>query len=131
MVGTNENRREIQRKLRILQHATESGNVRKTCRYFGIGRASFYSATPPTLDSGALALNSAVNRLRVFILDRPFHRAIHLMPLSQKPAPPLIDFSSRRLWRARRWKPSSKKSETASLPTPYRARGDNDVRGTR
>ncbi|WP_347263301.1 DUF6680 family protein, partial [Nitrobacter sp.] len=23
-----------------------------------------------------------------FIPDRPFHRAIHLMPLSQKPAPP-------------------------------------------
>ncbi|WP_218152346.1 Hint domain-containing protein, partial [Paracoccus pantotrophus] len=30
----------------------------------------------------------AVNRLRVFMLDRPFHRSIHLMPLSQKPAPP-------------------------------------------
>lgn len=51
MVGMNENRRKIQRRLRILQHATESGNVRKTCRYFGIGRVSFYSATP-TLDSG-------------------------------------------------------------------------------
>uniref|UniRef100_UPI00131A1CB8 hypothetical protein n=1 Tax=Paracoccus denitrificans TaxID=266 RepID=UPI00131A1CB8 len=25
---------------------------------------------------------------RVFMLDRPFHRSIHLMPLSQKPAPP-------------------------------------------
>ena len=42
MVGMKEDCREIQRKLRILQHATESGNVRKTCRYFGIGRASFY-----------------------------------------------------------------------------------------
>ena len=33
---------EIQRKLRVLEHADVSGNVRKTCRYFGIGRASFY-----------------------------------------------------------------------------------------
>jgi len=25
------------------------------------------------------------------MLDRPFHRKIHLMPLSQKPAPPHLD----------------------------------------
>lgn len=37
-----EDQREIQRKLRVLEHADVSGNVRKTCRYFGIGRASFY-----------------------------------------------------------------------------------------
>ena len=37
-----EDRREIQRKRRILEHAAETGNVCKTCRYFGIGRASFY-----------------------------------------------------------------------------------------
>ena len=34
--------REIQRKLRVLQHAERTGQVSKTCRYFGIGRASFY-----------------------------------------------------------------------------------------
>ncbi len=34
--------REIQRKLRILRYAEEIGHVVKTCRYFGIGRASFY-----------------------------------------------------------------------------------------
>jgi transposase InsO family protein len=34
--------REIQRKLRVLEHAQMTGNVCKTCRYFGIGRASFY-----------------------------------------------------------------------------------------
>ena len=34
--------REIQRKLRILRHAEQIGDVSKTCRYFGIGRASFY-----------------------------------------------------------------------------------------
>ena len=34
--------REIRRKRRILEHAVESGNVAKTCRYFGIPRSSFY-----------------------------------------------------------------------------------------
>ena len=34
--------REIRRKLRILEHGQASGDVSKTCRYFGIGRASFY-----------------------------------------------------------------------------------------
>ena len=33
---------EIRRKLRILDHAAASGDVSRTCRYFGIGRASFY-----------------------------------------------------------------------------------------
>lgn len=37
-----EDQRDIQRKLRVLEHADASSNVRKTCRYFGIGRASFY-----------------------------------------------------------------------------------------
>ena len=34
--------REVHRRLRILEHAKETGNVCLTCRYFGIGRASFY-----------------------------------------------------------------------------------------
>ena len=34
--------REIQHRLRILKHAEETGHVGRTCRYFGIGRASFY-----------------------------------------------------------------------------------------
>ncbi len=36
------NDREVRRKKRILSHAIESGNVAKTCRYFGIPRSSFY-----------------------------------------------------------------------------------------
>ena len=36
------NDRDIQRKLRILRHAEQIGDVSRTCRYFGIGRASFY-----------------------------------------------------------------------------------------
>lgn len=38
--------------------------------------------------SATLALNSAENRLRVFMLDRPSHRAIHLMPCLRNRAPP-------------------------------------------
>ena len=37
-----DDQREIRRKLRVLEHAEQSGNVSRTCRYFGIGRASFY-----------------------------------------------------------------------------------------
>lgn len=35
-------RSDIRRKLRILKHAQETGNVSKTCRYFGISREIFY-----------------------------------------------------------------------------------------
>ena len=38
---TNEER-DIQRKLKVLQHAEKIGNARKACRYFGVGRSSFY-----------------------------------------------------------------------------------------
>ena len=36
------NDRQIRRKKRILDPAVESGNVAKTCRYFGVPRSSFY-----------------------------------------------------------------------------------------
>jgi hypothetical protein len=42
MTSMNKIERDIQRKLRILRHAEQIGDVAKTCRYFGIGRASFY-----------------------------------------------------------------------------------------
>lgn len=34
--------REIRRKLRVLEHGRASGDVSKTCRCFGIGRAGFH-----------------------------------------------------------------------------------------
>ncbi len=34
--------RDIQRKLKVLRHAEKTGDVGKTCRYFGVGRSSFY-----------------------------------------------------------------------------------------
>ncbi len=35
-------RREVDHKLRVLIHADQIGDVGKACRYFGVGRASFY-----------------------------------------------------------------------------------------
>lgn len=34
--------RHIQRKLKVLRHAEKTDDVAKTCRYFGVGRSSFY-----------------------------------------------------------------------------------------
>jgi hypothetical protein len=42
MSATTQKDREIQRRLRILKHAEKIGHLGRTCRYFGIGRASFY-----------------------------------------------------------------------------------------
>lgn len=39
---TNKEKSDIARKLKILNHAQESGNVSKTRRYFGISRETFY-----------------------------------------------------------------------------------------
>lgn len=38
----NKDQSEIARKLRIIQHALHTGDVSKPCRYFGLGRSSFY-----------------------------------------------------------------------------------------
>ncbi len=37
---TKDDERDARRKLRILEHARKTGHVAKTCRYFGIDRAS-------------------------------------------------------------------------------------------
>ncbi len=34
--------RDIHRKLKVLRHAEKIGDVARTCRYFGVGRSSFY-----------------------------------------------------------------------------------------
>jgi len=51
--------REIQRKLRILRYAEEIGHVAKTCRYFGIGRASFYRWRKAYAERGEAGLINA------------------------------------------------------------------------
>ena len=38
----NKAQRDIRRKTRVLEHAARIGNVRKTCRYFGVARPGFY-----------------------------------------------------------------------------------------
>jgi len=37
-----DDQQEIRHKLRVLEHVELSGDVGKTCRYFGVGRASFH-----------------------------------------------------------------------------------------
>ncbi len=53
---------EIRRKLRILDHAAASGDVSKTCRYFGIGRASFYRWRHALADHGEAGLANKLAR---------------------------------------------------------------------
>ncbi len=48
--------RDIKRKLRIIKHAKESGNVSKTCRYFGISRETFYKWKRNYLKNGEKSL---------------------------------------------------------------------------
>jgi len=49
---------ELRRKLHILDHAKQSGDVSKTCRYFGIGRASFYRWRSAYQDRGEAGLTN-------------------------------------------------------------------------
>ena len=54
----NANDREIRRKQRVLEHAVDSGNVAKTCRYFGVPRSSFYRWRNVYLEHGEEGLRS-------------------------------------------------------------------------
>ena len=47
---------DISRKLRVLNHAKEIGNIAKTCRYFGICRETFYSWRRAYATGGEAAL---------------------------------------------------------------------------
>ena len=49
--------RDINRKLRILQHAERPGNVSKTCRYFGISRTAFYDWKKAYKEKGEAGLS--------------------------------------------------------------------------
>jgi len=41
-LGWSKAKRDIKRKLRVLNHAKKIGNIKKACRYCGVSRASFY-----------------------------------------------------------------------------------------
>jgi len=53
---TKDQERILKRKLRILEHANQSGNVAKTCRYFGIPRSIFYVWRSAFMKGGERAL---------------------------------------------------------------------------
>src|ERR1035437_7700480 len=67
-----------------------------------VGCSSYLVASSATVwwpliaSSATLALNSAENRLRVLMVDRPLRRQIHLNRLSQEVGPPLTPKRSRR-----------------------------------
>ena len=50
--------RDIQRKLKVLHHAEKSGHMAKTCRYFGVGRSSFYRWKAAYAQHGEAGLNA-------------------------------------------------------------------------
>lgn len=53
---THLQQRDITRKLRVLKHADQTGNVSATCRYFGISRQTFYKWRRAYDTDGELAL---------------------------------------------------------------------------
>ena len=82
--------RDIQRKLRALRHAEQIGDVSKTCRYFGIGRASFYRWRAAFQRQGEAGLvkrkpvpRNPANRTPPEIVEKVLHlrRTYHLGPI--------------------------------------------------
>jgi len=82
--------REIQRKLRVLRHAETIGSVAKTCRYFGIGRASFYRWKTAYRERGVAGLVNArsvphrhPNKTPPEVAEKVLHlrRKYHLGPI--------------------------------------------------
>jgi transposase InsO family protein len=90
MFSMTNQQREIRRKLRILRHADKIGDVSKTCRYFGIGRASFYRWRQAYADRGEAGLANArsvphshPNKTAPEIVEKVIHlrRKYHLGPI--------------------------------------------------
>ena len=86
----NNDQREVCRKLRILQYADKIGDVSKTCRYFGIGRASFYRWRQAHQNNGEAGLTNArsvphnhPNKTPPEVVEKVLHlrRKYHLGPI--------------------------------------------------
>ena len=82
--------REIQRKLRALQYAEKVGDARKACRYFGIGKSSFYRWRKAYREHGEAGLINAksipknpANRTPPEIVEKVLYlrRKYHLGPI--------------------------------------------------
>ena len=81
----NANDREIRRKQRILEHAVGSGNVAKTCRYFGIPRSSFYRWHKVYLEHGeeGLRCKKPIARRRQKTQHLLYHPAVDAEPTAR------------------------------------------------
>jgi transposase InsO family protein len=82
--------RDIQRKLRLLKHAEQIGDVSKACRYFGVGRASFYRWKTAFQQQGEGGLanrktapKNPANRTAPEIVEKVLHlrQTYHLGPI--------------------------------------------------
>ena len=83
-------RRDVDHKLRILRHADQIGNVGKACRYFGVGRASFYrwrtayrQRGKAGLENRKTAPKNPANRTAPEIVEKVLHlrKTYHLGPM--------------------------------------------------
>lgn len=83
-------RREVQHKLRVLRHAEQIGDVGKACRYFGVGRASFYRWKAAYRRDGEAGLvnrktipKNPANRTDPQIVEKVLHlrKTYHLGPM--------------------------------------------------
>jgi transposase InsO family protein len=86
----NKDQREIKRKLRILRHADETGHIERTCRYFGVGRSSFYRWRDSYRKHGVAGLVNRppipkwhANRTSIEIEEKVLHlrKKYHLGPM--------------------------------------------------
>jgi len=86
----NEKQRVVKNRLRVLEHAKKIGNIRKTCRYFGIPRSSFYRWKTAYDRNGELGLvnkppvaKSHPNQLSREVINRVLYlrKKYHLGPI--------------------------------------------------
>ncbi len=90
MALTTNQERDVQRKIKVLHYAEQSGCVAKTCRYFGIGRASFYRWRSAFQSRGKAGFVNAkpipknpANQIPLEIVDKVLHlrRTYHPGPI--------------------------------------------------
>lgn len=111
---------EIHRKQRVLDHAAKSEDISKICRYFGIGRASFYRWRHAYADQDEIRLTNkrsvpynhpnktpdAVAK-KVLHLSKEYH--FGLIPIVKRCQTSLVFVSTSCAWR----RPKSERRRTA------------------
>src|SRR5262245_2432553 len=90
MTSMKHTERDVQRKLRILRHAEQIGDVCKTCRYFDIARGSFYRWKAALQRDGEAGLanrkpvpRNPANQTPLEVVEKVLHlrRTYHLGPI--------------------------------------------------